>query len=742
MITSIFGVIPENVGDQGLNRNKSDDNTNSFPQHIEIPSLSSNEINDLNDSSIGNMGEVNISLSSTLGLVDSPWPMFSYNAQRSGLSPYDTSSNNGQLKWSIETGGSVRSPVIGSDGSIFFASYNEILYAINPDGSEKWNFIIDGYSHMSPAIASDGTIYVGTLDRVLFALDPNGTEKWNLTTEGPVTTSPVIGLDGTIYLGISDNPCPYPMLIALNPNGSEKWRFITSYVGGSAASPGIGHDGTIYVGSDDTNLIAINPNGTEKWRFTAAIDNVQSVPAIDSNGTIYVGSRDHNLYAINIDGTEKWRFTTGGSIGWETSAAIDSEGTIYIGSDDHNLYAINPDGTEKWRFPANSLIQTAPAIGSDGTIYFGSDDFNVYAVNPDGTEKWSFVTGMNVHSSPAIGSDGTIYIGSWDGKLYAIGNLNIPPTAIANTDQLISEGDTTLFDGSTSYDPDGTIESCEWDFDSSDGLWWETGAIPDAISPNPTHIYGDDGLFIATLRVTDNDNLSATDTCNITVQNVDPTVSIESVTMNLEIGLRVAGRKYNNVSMTLYEEDNSIGSVSIERLPGSPNVQMAWIPVSIDFSKLYSANVTFTPEDPPNVGANPIWIYIKSANGTINQIHHTFNVQQSKKRNSEHWNHVEPWEVELNSHFIGLGFDITCHVTDPGSDDETITYTYGSQIVTITYLNEPPNPDPFPSPEVNPRDFMDTTTLIYEGSGTIILVVKDDDNIRLGIGQGSDSFDI
>ncbi|UCE75167.1 MAG: hypothetical protein JSV56_05550, partial [Methanomassiliicoccales archaeon] len=207
----------------------------------------------------------------------------------------------------------------------------------------------------------------------------------------------------------------------------------------------------------------------------------------------------------------------------------------------------------------------------------------------------------------------------------------------------------------------------------------------------------------------------------------DPTVSIESATMKVEIGLRVAGRKYNNVSMTLYEDGDSLGSVSIERLPGSPNEQMAWIPVTLDMTKNYSANVTFTPEDPPNVGANPVWIYLKSENGNINRIHHTFNVQQSKKRNSEHWNHVEPWEVELNPHFIGLSFEITSHVSDPGSDDLTLTYTYGSQIVTVNYLNNPPNPDPYPSPEVNPRDIYDTTTLVYEGPETIILQVEDDD---------------
>ena len=101
---------------------------------------------------------------------------------------------------------------------------------------------------------------------------------------------------------------------------------------------------------------------------------------------------------------------------------------------------------------------------------------------------------------------------------------------------------------------------------------------------------------------------------------------------------------------------------------------------------------------------------------------------------------VEPWEVDLNIYFIGLPFEITSHITDPGSDDETFTFTYGSQVKTVTYLNNPPDPDPYPSPEVNPVEIVDITTLTYEGAGTITLIVKDDDNIRLGVNQGSDSF--
>ena len=68
------------------------------------------------------------------------------------------------------------------------------------------------------------------------------------------------------------------------------------------------------------------------------------------------------------------------------------------------------------------------------------------------------------------------------------------------------------FDGSASYDPDGTVASYAWNFgDGSVG----TGAIC-------VHTYNQAGTFTATLTVTDNLGMQATATAQITV--VDPTV--------------------------------------------------------------------------------------------------------------------------------------------------------------------------------------------------------------------------
>jgi hypothetical protein len=594
----------------------------------------------------------------------------------------------------------------------------------------------------------------GEDDIWLVKIDALGNEQWNKTFGGSdrewshsiLQTSDggysIIG--GTRSFGAGDWDV---WLIKTDSLGNEQWN--NTYGGEGMDAGGWGEQtsdgGYIITGwtssfgdiNGDVWLIKTDALGNLQWQKTyggALQENGHDVLQTSDNGFIitgdkHLGGNNDELWLIKTDslGNIQWDRTFGG-IFWEEGYSIQetTDGgyiiagiTSSFGNVKYDMWVIKTDsfGNEQWNKAfggnnydsAHSVIQTS----DNGYIITG----------------WTMSYGLG-------GKD------VWLIKLEGSESPNQPPIGNVESDQVVNEGDTVLFDGSSSYDPDGTIDTYEWDFDINDGLWWETGAIQDATGPTPTHTYGDDGIYIVTLRVTDNDNLSATDTCNVTVQNVDPTVSIESVTMEVEIGLRVAGRKYNEVGMTLYEDGTPIGYVSVERMPGSPDDQMAWIPLSVDFSKPYTATITYTPEDPPNIGSNPVWIYLKSSNGSIIKIHHTFNVQQSKNRDSDHWNHIEPWEVDLNSHFVGLSFEITSHITDPGSDDEFLTYTYGSQIVNVTYLNNPPNLDPYPSPEVKPVDILDITTLIYEGPGTVILVVKDDDNVRLGIGEGNDSISV
>jgi len=194
------------------------------------------------------------------------WPMLQYNAQRTGQCPYDTSKNIGVLKWKvmIRTGfftNFLSSPhaAIGFNGVVYLGGlYDDYLYALNPDGTIKWKFYLEGGVAESPAIASDGTIYVGTLILdYLYAITPDGVLKWKYRFSDCIESSPLISSDGTVYIGSKDG-----YLYAFNPDGTIKWKFKTDNE--IRASATIAPSGTIYVSSSGNYLYAINPDGTLK----------------------------------------------------------------------------------------------------------------------------------------------------------------------------------------------------------------------------------------------------------------------------------------------------------------------------------------------------------------------------------------------------------------------------------------------------------------------------------------------
>ncbi len=92
---------------------------------------------------------------------------------------------------------------------------------------------------------------------------------------------------------------------------------------------------------------------------------------------------------------------------------------------------------------------------------------------------------------------------------------NLPPTADAGGDETADEGELINFNG-TANDPESQPLQILWDFGDGNTA---SGTL------TPTHAYEDDGLFTVTLIVTDTSGLSASDTLEVNVSNVAPTVS-------------------------------------------------------------------------------------------------------------------------------------------------------------------------------------------------------------------------
>ena len=251
-------------------------------------------------------------------------------------------------------------PVFSADESILYVGGHSRgprgFHSVNSSlGSpSNWIFQEGEDFNATPAVGADGTIYIASTNDFIYAVNPDGTEKWNAMYGSWTATAIAIGDDGTVYLAAEDGF--EGVFIAYNPdNGTEKWRKVftpgpdddpdTTFKinhGGPAIAP----DGTIYIGGHEQRMIAYNPDGTEKWSFQAN-GPIETVPAIDNEGNIYFGDTAGFFHSISPAGE---RIRKSVQLGDEiyASAAIGSDGTIYVAANDGDfgvVYALRTDAT-------------------------------------------------------------------------------------------------------------------------------------------------------------------------------------------------------------------------------------------------------------------------------------------------------------------------------------------------------------------------------------------------------------
>ena len=227
--------------------------------------------------------------------------------------------STGKVKWTYPWG-AVGVTAIASDGSILFGGGNDgtadgYLYALSKSGALEWKFNVGG-AISPPIIESDGTIIVSsTGSGKIYALAPDGTQKWVLTPQSGINSDMVAGPDGTLYVLSSDG------LDAYKPDGTFKWE-----LGNLTApwTPRVGSDGTIYIGTY-TGIVAVNPDGTVKWRGGPS---EAGEIAIGAYGEIYCVTSGEFVVCLNPDGSEQWSYDTTDFT--DGQLAIAPDGTVFI----------------------------------------------------------------------------------------------------------------------------------------------------------------------------------------------------------------------------------------------------------------------------------------------------------------------------------------------------------------------------------------------------------------------------
>lgn len=278
-----------------------------------------------------------------------------------------------------------------------------------------WSVTVN--SPTTPVIGSDGTLYFGTADKCFYAYSSSGAVQWMYRTSATIAGNSAISPDGTIYVGV------FGRLIALTSDGTEKWANPFKFT--SSAAPGsilVDGSGTAYFGADDKRLYAVNPDGTLKWSCLTGGSIRYGVSISPDGSIVYATAADGCAYAISAaSGAIMWKSA---SISAVYNCAVSDDGSVYVGSMNGKLYCFAGDGSQSWTFQMQSKATCAPAIAPDGTVYIGSQDMNLYALDAAGQENWRYRTGGPIYSAPTIDAGGSVIFGAWPGTLCSLDPLD------------------------------------------------------------------------------------------------------------------------------------------------------------------------------------------------------------------------------------------------------------------------------------------------------------------------------
>ncbi len=214
----------------------------------------------------------------------------------------------------------------------------------------------------------------------------------------------------------------------------------------------------------------------------------------------YIIPDSEALFVISdlTPGTYTFTLTSGNASGSTPSSTVNVFSTRNrFTINNENVIQVTIPGTNEKRFKKTSFVFSIPETDNGCALQIPGDSRLAYTSL---TIEWGGHRGIQVSEVGEI-LDVDIPI------------ENIVPSADANGPYTGNPGDTINFDGSNSYDIDGSITSYYWDLNESDGI--EDGDCLEGITPSKT--YAEVGEYVVTLTVTDDDGAVSRDNTTVTI---------------------------------------------------------------------------------------------------------------------------------------------------------------------------------------------------------------------------------
>ena len=303
---------------------------------------------------------------------------------------------SGEFKWvfaisQITYGGGA---LVAPDGTIYQCVRNATInnvYAINPNGTQKWAVKLDAAIGAFPALSADGVLYCLTNKSTLYALDASsGAIKWQQSLDGATGSAVAIDKAGNVYAGTS------AAIYSFKPNKEQNWKLEEVNVTEQATFAL--KDQVLYATLKNGGLVAVDmTNGTKKWTYPTTKGDAY-FPIADKNGNVYFTEKgSQTVHAVNASGSKIWEKNVGNNLNY-SGGALSTDGILYIGTQSNNkvLGLDITNGNIVFEETVGQQVMAAVSIGPDRRLYCGTIGSNnigsikAFAVNKTlATDSWS-----------------------------------------------------------------------------------------------------------------------------------------------------------------------------------------------------------------------------------------------------------------------------------------------------------------------------------------------------------------
>jgi len=258
-----------------------------------------------------------------------------------------------QYRWKYPPDGDVGGNIVGglalSGDSVYFASINGTVYALNAaEGYKEWAVELGNKVWSAPAVDGE-TVYIGCFDKNLYALNAaDGSIKWQFAAEGAIGATPILD-NGLVYFGGYDRAF-YAVDTA---TGQLVWKFPAE---GAAVKPEnwfwaqpILHNGIIYAPNLDGKVYALDA-ATGSLQETFSFETATFSNGAIASSPVVVG--DMVVVAITnlsksvsrvfvIDTPDRTREVASFSEGIN-APLFALNGRVYLHTTKDNFFAIDP----------------------------------------------------------------------------------------------------------------------------------------------------------------------------------------------------------------------------------------------------------------------------------------------------------------------------------------------------------------------------------------------------------------